>query len=508
MIRFGTPHRTPPKPEIAAKCLVHFRPKNDWLGEEYGFDWMRDDDTNLITGSTSFFGDTKYEGIVAKQYKEAAFTNLVTDINQYNGFYKKSPTLYSSLKSEYTPNIIPWKVKKDAAGADLRDRAGVTIKEDYFCPWLSLFPKEIEKTIAATQGHPAHKVKEASNFANTIAKLSFILDVEEEADTLKFEANPNFTITPQEITITGKARGKHAFVNAVTIECLKEFTTDQIIVIKAVKKGVAPAADEVKIAGKLNVWANHKPRRKTAKVVLVEIATPEIVATKGPRTGNSAGQKELFERYLRQALIDTTVDTIVLNVTTDTKLQTGGIYVDGGKIRAYYNPILNPAGTAYIKNTREPAGFVDLQTYLYTKLKAQLRAVRVADEHKFDNYYVAYYLAEDGGFANAAGILQELNGFSSEKKVMLFPGKNDQTAAHEFLHSFNLPHSFTNKESADEDVKNARTPAAKVVAGATTALFTFEYAKTENLMDYSHRIGKTRSSLWKWQWKKANSSVR
>jgi hypothetical protein len=94
------------------------------------------------------------------------------------------------------------------------------------------------------------------------------------------------------------------------------------------------------------------------------------------------------------------------------------------------------------------------------------------------------------------------------KKVMLFPGKNDQTAAHEFLHSFKLPHSFTNKESADEDVKNARTPAGKAAARATTALFTFEYAKTENLMDYSHHINKTRSSLWRWQWKKANKSLK
>jgi hypothetical protein len=455
---------------------------------------MRQNDTSLINGGTSFFGDTKYEDIVAKQYKEAAFTNLVTDINKYDGFYKKDPALYKKLKNEYNKHIIPWKDQKDATGAVLKDAKGVVIKEEYFCPWISLFPKEIEKTTSQGAGKPPLKQKVASGYKNTIATLSLILEVEEEADTLKFVDNKYFKITPPEIAITGKTKGKHAFIDSVTIECLSEFSSNQSIVINAIKKGVAPAKDDVKVAGKLKVWANHKPNRKKGKLLLVEVVTP-FISSGNP--GSAAGQKDLFEKYLRQALIETTVDTEILNLSTDIELQTGGKYVVGGQVAAYYKSATNT-----------PAGFVKLQDYLYAKLKAQLKAANPADENKYANHFVAYYLGENGGYVDAAGLVQGLNGYSSGKNVMLFPSKNDQTAAHEFLHSFNLPHSFTNKEAADEAVKNATTPTAKAAARATTALFTFEYAKTENLLDYSHHIPETRSSLWYWQWIKANESIK
>nr|WP_294787507.1 hypothetical protein [uncultured Flavobacterium sp.] len=81
------------------------------------------------------------------------------------------------------------------------------------------------------------------------------------------------------------------------------------------------------------------------------------------------------------------------------------------------------------------------------------------------------------------------NDYFKDKFVVLFLIKNDQTAAHEFLHSFNLPHSFTNEE------------------GNSNAMFTYKYATTENILDYSHHIPQTRYSLWKWQWQKANESL-
>lgn len=85
-ISYGTPANPPPT-EIKAKCVVHFRSKVGWKGEDYGFDWMR-------LGETSVFGDTNYENIVAKQYTNSTHTTLVTDINAYNGSFQKSPTLY------------------------------------------------------------------------------------------------------------------------------------------------------------------------------------------------------------------------------------------------------------------------------------------------------------------------------------------------------------------------------------------------------------------------------
>jgi len=74
---------------------------------------------------------------------------------------------------------------------------------------------------------------------------------------------------------------------------------------------------------------------------------------------------------------------------------------------------------------------------------------------------------------------------------VVFKSANDQTAIHELLHNFNLTHSFANSEAS------------------ANAEFTYEYTKTDNLLDYSHHPNNNskRRSLWYWQWIKANNSV-
>ena len=47
--------------EIKTKCLVHFRPHNDWKGE-YGFDWFR-------TGDTGMEGDNNFNDIIGFYYE-------------------------------------------------------------------------------------------------------------------------------------------------------------------------------------------------------------------------------------------------------------------------------------------------------------------------------------------------------------------------------------------------------------------------------------------------------
>ncbi|KQB37502.1 type VI secretion system Vgr family protein [Flavobacterium aquidurense] len=447
------------KPEIEAKCIVYFRPKKGWQGEDCGFDWMRDQDTNLITGSSAVFGDAKYKNIVGKQYKEPTFATLETGINDFKGFFDttNNDMLYQSLKNEYNTHLIPWKTKKDAIGVDLKDASGSVIHEDYFCSWLSLYPSKKSNNTP-------------TGFSNTKATISLIIDIEEEPDVLRFEDNSFFIITPKEINVTGKGKSKFAISDSVTIECLQEFSTDQTISINAITKDVA-GVETKKLAGRLYVWANHTAKQKEAKILLVDVIAP-VITTGNP--GNSVGQQALFEKYLRQALIETKVITETVDISADAGFVAQ--YVRSGEIGAYYDG-------------RAPTGFITLQDYIYNKLKDQLKAINPADEHKYDDYYKAIYLGENGGYIDSTGNVNGLNGYTLGKYVVLFPTKNDQTAAHEFLHSFNLPHSFTNKE-ADSN-----------------ALFTFQYAKTENLLDYSHYIPETRYNLWKWQWIKANESI-
>ncbi|SCY49484.1 hypothetical protein SAMN02927916_2296 [Flavobacterium anhuiense] len=429
-----------PKPELPAKCIVHFRPKKNWLGEDYGFDWMRIGDSNLINGQTTF-GDNNYKNIVAKQYTDNTFGTLVTDRNECYGIFKNDQILYNKLTNIYDAHNIPWK--------EIDDGTGNCVPEQYYCSWLSMYP-------------------------NTKATISLIIDVEEEPDLLRFEDNKYFTITPKEIIIKGK--GKKALANHITIECLQEFNSDQNIIINAIKED-ENCVEQKLLAGKLNVWANNSAKQKRAKVLLVEVLTPDFSDPLKIKKGNLLGQKELFENYLKQALIETDVAITQVDVSADPKFQTGGHYVANSQIVSHY-----PAGSY-------PTGFLALENYLYDKIKTNLKTIDPTSENKYDDYYKAFYFGESGGQLKSNGMISGLNGYATGKNVVLFLTKNDQTAAHEFLHSFNLPHSFTNEE-ADSD-----------------AIFTYRYATTENILDYSHHIPQTRYSLWKWQWQKANQSL-
>ena len=430
----------PPKPELPAKCIVHFRPKKDWKGEDYGFDWMRNGDISLINGQ-NVFGDIDYKNVIAKQYTDNTFSALVTDRNECYGAFRIEPLLYNKLQNVYNTHVIPWK--------QVDDGNGNCKPEEYYCSWLCMYP-------------------------NTKATISLILDIEEEPDLLRFEDSQYFTITPKEIIVKGK--GKKALPDHVTIECLKEFNSDQTIIINAIKED-ENCIEKKELAGKLNVWANNRTKQKRAKVLLVEVKTNILSTIGGEAKGIISGQKELFQNYLKQSLIETEIDNETIDVSSDAQFQSGGNYVLNGKIVSHY-----PRGTY-------PMGFVTIEEYLYTKIKQNLKAINPIEENKYDDYFKAFYLGENGGQLKTNGTISPLNGYATGKNVVLFPTKNDQTAAHEFLHSFNLPHSFTNEE-ADSN-----------------AIFTYKYATTENILDYSHHITQTRYSLWKWQWDKANKSL-
>ncbi|WP_123983108.1 reprolysin-like metallopeptidase [Chryseobacterium sp. G0201] len=89
--------------------------------------------------------------------------------------------------------------------------------------------------------------------------------------------------------------------------------------------------------------------------------------------------------------------------------------------------------------------------------------------------------------------MSNLNGYSATNAdfVVAFNTQDDQTVVHEFLHSMGLAHTFTNK-STDSN-----------------ALFTYDYERTDNLMDYVSDMEKNkRASLYYWQWKVANETIK
>lgn len=425
-------------PVIPAKVAVHFRPKDDWKGE-FGFDWMRIGDTNL-------FNDANYKAIVSKQYEKGTNT-LETDGNVYKGDFKKDKTLYNLLKNDYNTHTIPWKTTT---------KNGVKVAENYFVPWLSLYPNEVPCDDNGT-------LSTQTIYQNTEATLSLIIDITEEADYLKFDTNEHFKEIPQ-INIKGKTGLLKT--EEITISCKTEFTSDQTLVIQAYKKNKTTGELESNIAGKLKIWANDTAKRKKTKVVFVQIKTPEIILTKGKRTADASKEEKRISQYLNQALIELHADSEIADLdlsSVTTFLQ----YIKSRKVSSKSNL----------------TGGSRLKDFLKAQLTAQFGT-------KYDGFFKAFYFAEDG-YHSSGGLL---SGYSQPKAdyVVVFKSANDQTASHEFLHSFNLAHTFTNK-----------------VASAN-AKFTYEYKKTDNLLDYSHHIGRNnnkRCGLFHWQWIQANNSI-
>jgi hypothetical protein len=75
------------------------------------------------------------------------------------------------------------------------------------------------------------------------------------------------------------------------------------------------------------------------------------------------------------------------------------------------------------------------------------------------------------------GLYGKSNGIPSKEVVVLRPGLQDSTVAHELFHALGLSHSFSNNSK-----------------------YTFEKNKTDNIMDYSDMNGIPVIASWQFQW--------
>ncbi len=428
-VGYGNPQRAPLAPQ-PIQLIVQFRPHKNWKGE-FGFDWLRFGDTKL-------FNDNKFSDIVSYQYEDAKFTkkvNAATDKNnggnKYNGFFKTDETMYNDLKKVYMPFIIPWKKTIDK-------KTKQEVAEEYYIPWLSL-----------------KKDKEAH--------ITFFAEIKEEADYLEFTKSDYFTFTPNKIDIKGK---KKVTLNDydIIIKCIKEFDKDQTKEIKAFKDDDITPVEA--IAGKLNVWANDVTKHKQKDVVFVKIIVQNLSGGVKPNYAIINDEKDRVNLYLEQAYIKLSdkSDIVELDLTTEKDFMN---FVTNGEV-----------------DSDKKSNGKELHVYLKIKLEQVYPG-------KYTKHFKAFYFAEHG-YHSSGGHVSGYSSFNADY-VVVFKSRNHQTASHEFLHSMNLPHAFTNKD----------------VSG--NALFTYEYKKTDNLLDYSHHgIGdeNKRCSLFYWQWKQANASIK
>ncbi|GGX19172.1 hypothetical protein [Aquimarina muelleri] len=445
---------------ITIECYIEFRPKPDWRGE-FGFDWFRNGD---YKNSAGLFNNLDYKDIISKQYTDSRHRTLETDPNKFKGYFKKNIALYNSLKNKFKPTKIKWKHKKDSSGNTLNDASGNPVMDEFLASYLTIFKKETDPDVSVT--------------------IQAYIHVKTEPEELKIKLEESqkefFSVTPVDLTktVTNSTPTKQD----ITITCKKTCSTDQVINIVAVSKGVSPhfcgdpeheAENQItkeEIVGKLIVKANDKPHRKTKKIVFVEMKTN--ITSSGPNKGNANISTDI-KKYLRQALID--VDKNSATETLDLISS------------SFFN-------SRFVKNG-EIEGKGSLMGSLEYLFKDMLKKRTPSEEHKYDDFFKVFIFDEKGYHpdpnTSKAGFA-----FPGENYTILFRDANAQTGAHEILHALNLAHTFTNSE-ADSNAK-----------------WTFTYKSINNILSYSHHKAITNSayktarfSLQHWQWAIANAAA-
>jgi len=484
------------KPE----CIVEFRPHPEWKGDKYGFDWNRIGDTDV--------------GTAIKDYKFKDFVGKHPD-NDYNVTCVPDSTLYISLKdSEYAPNSISipdgLKIAND--------------REECYVPWLSFYPVPSAKKLSNGEAHPlAGKIPEA--------ELKLHIEITVPPKNLQIEFDSKFfeisgdggTVESPPKGSKDEGLGKKYYVISkkgatglgtprkenITIKCVKknnkivEIDTEKLIKVMTLHKisiedknntgtliiSKPNKFEDKKLVGKLKVMPNIKKNRRIKKFLFVNVKTDLSVMGTNTKSGLrnvSIKDKEVvLSKFCHHALIDPVVEYVTLDITSDSDVREAfnNAYVDmdSGELLAYYEAV---SYDPYTKNPLEPDGFTDLNMFLDDKLSSQ-------EGNKYDaDYLKMFFLAEPVNCVEVGGDLSGLNGYSQGSIVVVVPNIPDSTPTHEAFHSLGLAHTFESKP----DYANAK--------------YSYEYKKTENIMDYTHHRpsdgsegSEKRWYTYHWQWK-------
>ena len=435
--------------EIDVKCLVHFRPKKDWGGVGYGFDWMR----NHLLGDP-----ISYIRIVRKLYKEYPISTktLETDYNVRTGVVTpnddpESITMFNALKKEY--GVYKTTLKDTISEED----------KEYFASWLSTYP-------------------------DTPCTLSLVLELEDPAIEKIYLVPPKgVQVSSQEIPVASFQLKENngiqykELTDGITVTVTGEGDTPEKKAnsLKHDKSLIAEVEVEGKrhLVGKLKIWPNAPENQKTAHVTLVLVHTQTINENLFKQEKEKV--ETYFKKYLHQALVQVEVKFDSLDLSTDTKFLKK--YKKGGIIKAYY------------EDEKENKGYKDVALVLKDKYKIE--------KSFYEEHYVAFYFYQDEGICieekkdkkdkrKEKDRIKNIGGYDSlEDVLVLFSVSDDTDPTHELCHMIGISHSFANKESNKGKLKNE---------------YTFICGQTDNIMDYfSHRF-----SLWKWQWEFIQEKVK
>jgi hypothetical protein len=405
----------PEKPSLGvvkAKCIVKFRPNDNYDGE-YGIDYLREGDIKMK-------GDRWFGKIMGKYYK-ADGTTVFDDTNSWSPIFKKDAAMYQRKLRSYKSLIISWKKQNGKPYV-------------YPIPVLTLL-----------------KGKSAI--------LSLKVEIVEVPKELTFEfkdknAANHLSISVNKITKIKK--GKYDVNNYLKITSLKEFSTDEILYVKA----------DGEICGAIRIHPNTAAFQLPKNIAIIKVET-NVNGNSNRKVGApKPNSLAFFKKCCNQAFV------IPHIVEEPIPLDCRGPYFQS---RFCTMGILDSTMSPGFRITNDDR----LRDYLEGMFTRKFG-------NKYNGYIKLFFIGEEADW----------NGFSYSDSTfaVYFGGHNRGTIAHETFHAMKLPHTF-----------------ASINQGTLIAKYTYQAGQTNNIMDYSHQVqfgSIDRKMTYLWQWNILNNRVR
>ena len=436
---------------IEGKALVMFRPSSDWEdftnpidNPTYGFDWYRENDTQLI-------GDAaRIDTIMGFYHNNDTKTR----------FQPEDAAVIGNFKNEYRNVTI--------------DRNGTPYR--YFVPKLILYKNENEQVRSVATLDIIYNVYEEPNNL-FIEYESKIFDIIEQGVTVgpppPQPPLPEVAYTPPEgykiFKIPSKSVGNHKSLT-IEIECLKPFGDLKGKQIKAytLTEGTNGQPAQKKVVGVLDVMPNDKANRKVVKLLMVNVITnidERTTADFGYDEQKLSEQKRYLRKYLRNSLIDPIFETA--------RLDLGGLNTGDFTLRNEFNRLYTHRGKLFAKKDGTSNS---LSAYFKRRLLTNLT-----------DYIPIFFLPQEKFEDNPLTIAY----YSPLSNVIVATNRlKPVTIAHEVYHSLKLPHSFESKRHMPAHIHPLNR------SMGSNGKFSFKRGETTNIMDHTTN---NRNNLFYWQ---------
>lgn len=255
--------------KIGGKAVVYFRTHSKYEGE-YGFDWIRVEDTGKP-------GDVFYKNIIGKMV-----TKNGKDV------FEQRDVEYEKLKNKFETPLNPVS-------------SGI-----YVVPVLNIYPFP-------------------RNEANAVFTLR--IKVEEDVKKITFKHNKNILrLNKHKITEAKyKKKGEHILKDYLIVKFKKDKVIEKDEYIEVLADG--------KFAGKLKVLPNDKIHRRKVKIVIVKVWT-NFKGKGRPNKPTLSGRTKELKKYLqKQALVKPVFEHAVVDVSKKDSAFNKK-FVDKGKIKS------------------------------------------------------------------------------------------------------------------------------------------------------------------------------